>query len=43
MERAIQKRSHESIYKIDHKNEVRKVRATTMAIAKLEEQKLYGK
>ena len=36
--KAIQKRSHESIYKSDTNNEAKRLRATTLTIAKLEEQ-----
>jgi hypothetical protein len=35
---AIQKRSHEPIYKTHTKIEAKRLRATTLAIAKLEEQ-----
>ena len=35
---ATQKRSHESSYKTYTKNEAKRLRATTIAIAKLEEQ-----
>jgi hypothetical protein len=35
---AIQKRSYEPIYKTDTKIEAKRLRATTFAIAKLEEQ-----
>ena len=34
---AIQKRGHEPFYKTHTKNEVKRLRATTFAIAKLEE------
>ena len=34
---AIQKRSHESLYKTDIKNKAKRLRAITFAIAKLEE------
>ena len=34
--RAIKKKKHESIYKTDTKNEVKKLRATTFANAKFE-------
>ena len=40
---AIHKNSHETMYKLDTKNVAIRLRATTFAIAKLEEQKLYGK
>ena len=34
---AIQKRSHKSIYKTNTRNEAKRLRATTLAIAKLEQ------
>ena len=39
---AIQKRSHEPIYKTHTKIEAKRLRATTFAIAKLYERKLNG-
>ena len=36
--RAIQKRNHESNYKTNTKNEAKRLRGTTIAIAKLDEQ-----
>ena len=37
MLRAIKKKSNESMYKTDTKNEAKRSRATTFAVAKLEE------
>ena len=42
VERAIQKRSYETMYKTDIKNEAKRLRATTFAVAKRKERKLYG-
>ena len=38
IQEAIQKRSHEPMYKTDTKIEAKRLRVTTFAIAKLEEQ-----
>ena len=40
---AIQKRNYESMYKTDKTNEAKRLRATTFAIVKLEEQYLNRK